>query len=275
MYPLAAGALSQPDERVKQASAQLLERLNRLPPAPLKVVTLGSYQVSQGRRQISIRELKQRRCGELLALLLFSPAHRLTVEQVIESLWPDGDPLYTSRMFHHATSSLRHLLEPDLPNRLPSRYLAVEEGEVSLNLPPGSQVDFEEFERCCQQGDWEAALTWFGGEYLPNYLYSDWTVVFRQRAGTWAQSALGTLAEKRLAEGHFTEALDFSQRLLELEPWHEPAVMVAMRAYQGLNNPAGALRLYRRLEKTLKSELDAAPDVALQALARELARKKR
>jgi DNA-binding SARP family transcriptional activator len=274
LYPLVGHFLNGADEALRQASSQILERIGRLTPAPLRIVSLGKFEVSQGLRRIPGRDLNQRRSGELLALLLFSPDHCLSTEQVAEALWPDKDPQTAQRLLHHSTSSLRQALEPELPPRLPSRYLQVEEGQVVLSLPRGSWVDYAAFERHCRAGEWEAALSLYGGELLPPYLFADWTTLLRQRIGHWIQSALLSIAERRLREDRFAEALELMQRLLAIEPWQEHGVWIAMRALQGLNDPAGALRLYRSLEKTLRAELDAEPLEELQALARELTRKR-
>jgi DNA-binding SARP family transcriptional activator/tetratricopeptide (TPR) repeat protein len=274
LYPLVGHFLSSPDESLRGASQQILERIARMAPAPLRVVCLGRFEVSQGLRRIPTRDLNQRRAGELLALLLFTPERCLSAEQVAEALWPEKDAATAQRLLHHSTSSLRQALEPDLPPRLPSRYLQVEEGQVRLLLPPGSWVDYEAFERHCRAGEWEAALSLYGGELLPPYLYADWSVLLRQRVEQWIQSALLTLAAQRLEEGRCAEALELGQRLLAIEPWQERGVWIAMRALQGLGDAAGALRLYRNLELTLRAELGVEPQTELQALAKALGRKK-
>ncbi len=271
-FPLLASLLDSDDANVVAVSKTLLGHLARVPPPPLRIVTLGRFEIRQIRRPIEKRALRQRRAGDLLALLLLAPGHTLSFDQVAEALCPERDSVAAQTFFHHATSSLRRALEPDLPDKFPSRYLEVEEGWVTLHLPPDSWVDSETFEAHCRQGEWEAALALYGGELLPEHLYADWAVAPRQRLAFLYQQALLAAAKDRLAEGHFTEALDACHRAMILEPWQEQAVLIGMRAFVGLSDRAGALRLYRNLEKALREDLDTTPSSELRALYQALIR---
>jgi DNA-binding SARP family transcriptional activator len=269
-FPLLAAYQNSSDVDLARACTILLDRLRRVPPPALRIVTLGRHEVHQGAHCIPKRALRQRRAGELLALLLLAPGHRLAFDQVAEALFPGKEPTAAQVLFHHATSTLRRALEPDLPDKFPSRYLEVEEGQVTLHLPPGSWLDLEAFEAHCRQGKWEEALALHGGDLLPDYRYADWSLAPRERLALLYQRALLAAAEAWLAEGRFVEALDACQRLLALEPWHEPAVLLGMCACAALNDLAGARRLYLKLEKTLHEELDTVPQPELQALYRSL-----
>ena len=142
-----ASFLNSDDLDVATVSETLLSHLERVPPPPLRFVTLGRFEVWQNARQVDKRTLGQRRAGELLRLLLISPGRTLARDAVIEALWPEKSPEAMQTPFHQATSALRHALEPDLPDKFPSRYLEVEGGQVTLHLPPGSWVDWEVFEQ--------------------------------------------------------------------------------------------------------------------------------
>ncbi len=269
-FPLLAAYQAGRDANLARTGALLLERLRRVPPPPLHVVTLGRFLVRQGHREVEARLLRQRRAGELLALLLLTPGHRLSAEQAAEALSPAKSTPAAQVLLHHATSALRHALEPDLPDKFPSRYLEVEEGQIALKLPPGSWLDVEAFEAHCQRGEWEAALALYGGELLPEYRYADWTLLHRERAALLYQRALFAAAAARLAAGRPAEALDACLRLLAVEPWHEGAVLLGMRAWVALGDVAAARRLYLKLAETLRAELNTAPQAALQAYYREL-----
>jgi DNA-binding SARP family transcriptional activator len=252
-------------------TAALLERLRRVPAEPLRVVTLGRFEVWRGMRRIDPSALRRRRADELLALLLLNSSHTLTFDQIAEALWSDKEPDAARIAFHHATSALRHALEPDLPDKFPSRYLKIEEGRVSLVLPPASFVDFEAFEAHCRHGEWSAALKLYAGDLFLDYLYEDWAIMPRQQLSLRYQQALRAVAEEHLKSSRFREALDTCLRLLALEPWHEQAVLLGMRACLALHDRAGALRLYHNLEQALRTELGITPCEELQALYRSLA----
>lgn len=269
-YPLIASSLANPDPAVAQAGANLLEHLKRVPPPPLKVRTLGGWRIQAGARTVEKNDLRRRRAGELLGLLLISPGRTLSYDQVAEALWPDKDPDTAQALFHHATSILRRAFESDLPEKFPSRYLEVVDGQAALRLPPASTVDFEVFAAHCRRQEWEAAVTIYGGEFLPEYRYAEWSILHRQSLAQDAQRALLAVAEAQQAQGHYTEALDACRRALALEPWLERAVYIGMQACLGLGDRPGALRLYKTLEKILRDELGVEPQAEIQALYRTL-----
>lgn len=265
-FPLIAAYLNDSDPEAAALAGGLVEHLQRVPPAPLHVVMLGSLRVSQGPQPVEPRALRSRRADELLALLLLAPGHTLSFDQIVEALWPDKEPAGTRALFHQSTSALRRALEPDLPDRFPSRYLRVEEGRVALLLPPGSTVDYATFQEHCRRGEWEAALALYQGDLLPDHRYADWAISAREQAAGWCRRGLAQTARALLDAGRFEEALDACRRLLALEPWDEDAVDLGMRACLALNDLAGARRLYRQLERHLRDELGVEPQERLQAL---------
>ena len=272
-YPMINDGLKSNDKRLVEASHTLLEYLQRAQPQPLKIKTLGGWSLQSGELQIDDTTLKTRRAGELLGLLLIAPGHTLSQEQISESLWPNKEPSSAQDLLHQASSALRRALEPDLPEKFPSRYLRVEEGRIALVLPPGSEVDYEAFERHILHEAWEAALAIYRGDFLPEYRYADWCAA----QGEWLrqdyEQALLAMARQWIAEGCFRESLEACRKVLALEPWQEQAVLIGMQAWAGLGNTTAALRLYRTLEKTLQEELGVAPQAELQAYYQALLNK--
>lgn len=271
-FPLIIAGLNCGEKSTAKACSILLEHLQRVPPPPLKISTLGGWRVQVGGRVVENQALRQRCSGELLGLLLINPGHSMVAGQIIETLWPEKEAAATQALFHHATSTLRKVLEPDLPEKFPSRYLDVSDGQVTLRLPPSSTVDYEIFTTQCRRGEWGLALAGYGGEFLPQYRYADWTVSQRQWIAQNYQRALLEIAKRWLAEDRCSEVLDACRKILDAEPWQEQAVLLGMRAYLKLENPSGALRLFRALEKRLYEDLGVEPQAELQSLYRSLLR---
>ncbi|MBN1811380.1 MAG: tetratricopeptide repeat protein, partial [Anaerolineae bacterium] len=206
-FPLLAVHLNSDRSSVVSISETLLSHLERVPPPSLHVVTLGRFEVRQGTRTIPDQAWRKRRAGELFRLLLISPGRSLFRDQVAEALWPEKSPGSTPALFHKATSALRHAMEPDLPDKFPSRYVAVEEKRITLRLPPNSLIDFEAFERHIRAEEWEEALQLYQGELFPEDRYADWAVVQRERlAQDYVRVALAA-ARGWFAGGRFDEVL--------------------------------------------------------------------
>ena len=219
---------------------------------------------------ISKESLRQRRAGELLALLLSSPGYTISAEQIIEAMCPEKEINAAMDFYHHAISALRHLLEPDLPDRrFPCRYLDVNEERVTLIIPPGSILDFLEFEKCFIKNDWEKVVGLYEGEYLPMFRYLDWSIELRQHYADLFEHSLLALAGDRLKSRAASECLHLVRRVLLHNPWHEQAVAMGMRAALEMNDRITAIKLYQHLEKILENELGITPQQEIQQLYSE------
>ncbi len=267
LLPWIAKMLNARDPILAESGSILFDHLMRLSPPPLQVRTLGQYTLQIGPHPVTKESLRQRRAGELLALLLSSPGYTLSAEQVCEAMCSEKDPCAAVDFYHHAISALRRLLEPDLPDRrFPSRYLEVSEERVTLKIPPRSSIDFLEFERYVQEKDWEQAIALYQGEFLPVYRYTEWSITLRQHLADQFEQALLALAAQRLAAGDAAACLKLARRTLLHNAWQEQAVALGMRAALALGDRVAAMKLYQRLEKDLDGELGIAPQEELQQL---------
>jgi DNA-binding SARP family transcriptional activator len=273
VYSLAA-YLHDPRPNLAKAAGDLLGIIQDVPSKPFRIITLGGLAIRIGARKVDAHALRQRHAGELLALLLSSPGYSLSAEAVGDALCPEKEPCAVTDFYHHAISALRRLLEPDLPDRrFRCRYLEVSEERVTLILPPGSRIDFLDFEQAVQNKDWEKALDIYRGEYLPMYCYSGWTIVLRQHFADLHEQALLARAAELLEVGEATGCLDLARQALLRNSWNERAVELGMQAALELGDWVTAIKLYQRLEKTLDQELGLAPQEELRQLY-SLARKR-
>jgi DNA-binding SARP family transcriptional activator len=283
-FPLLAAHSRSTNPQARSAAEQLLSRLAQVPPRPLRVVGLGRFEVWQGRRLLGERDWQRRRTGELFRLLLLAPGHALPREAVLEALWPNQPAMAARNQLHQATSTLRHLLEPDLPERFPSRYLDFGGERLALNLPLGSSVDFEQWEQALREAlaiptapdanarleALQQAVTSESGELFPADRYADWAAPAREGLAALRLNALVALAGLCLAAGRPEQGLEACRHVLAVDPWREEAVLTGMQACLSLNDRPGALRLYQALEATLRADLDLAPRADLQQLAATL-----
>jgi LuxR family transcriptional regulator, maltose regulon positive regulatory protein len=103
------------------------------------------------------------------------------------------------------------------------------------------------------------AIELYGGPYLPDTTYEDWTVVERERLMLLfneAALALGRLLE---TDGQTHEAIGLAWRVIENDRANEDAYQLLMRAHAALGERSTALRLYARCIAALREELGVAP----------------
>lgn len=277
-FPLIALYLRSRDPETRQATARLLSLLANVPPPPLRIITLGQFAVWKGNHRIQDASWLRRKSGELFRFLLLQPNRTAIRDVIIEALWPDSSSEKPSDLLHQSTSALRHNLEPDLPDKFPSRYLRVEGETITLLLPPGSQVDFQEFENLLSVAlasnnieRLKDAIKLYNGDLFPADRYNTWSEERREITRQLYQRALLALATDYLNQDQLFQAINCCRQVLRMDAWSEDAVLLCMQAYDKMQDVPHALQVYRTLQQTLKADLNIAPRLDLQQFAQTLA----
>ncbi len=276
-FPLIAIHLRNRNQKARQSAEALLQHLAKVPPPPLRIYCLGQFTVYQSQRRIQDQAWQRRKAGELFRYLLLKPNHSAGREEILEDLWSEHSPDNAQDLFHQATSTLRHILEPDLPEKFPSRYLSVEGERVYLNLPPGTLVDFEQFEtlvqraiQTCSIENLERALSQYIDDLFPMDRYKDWSTSRRESLGDLRQRGILALGQAYLKQERTLDALACSRRVLTLDSWNEDAALLGMNACLAMGDMPRALRIYKEIEQVLKEELAITPRSDLQTIANKI-----
>jgi DNA-binding SARP family transcriptional activator len=209
---------------------------------------------------------------------LLQPKRSASREQILETLWPELEPDNGLDILYQATSTLRRILEPDLPEKFPSRYLIIEGERISLVLPPGSYSDFDHFEnelpvaiRNRKVEELQTLLALHEGELFPMERYSDWILERRNQVENLYLQGLHSLGMLHLIDQDYYQELEISRKILKIDPWNEDAVLMGMQAFLGLKNTPRALIFYEDFRVTLEKELGIKPRPDLRELAAEIA----
>ncbi|HEV3309988.1 MAG TPA: DUF6788 family protein [Chloroflexota bacterium] len=225
-------------------------------PQPLSVRTLGSLHVTLP-SGASVSWPKRQR--ELFTLLLSAPNGVVPRDEVADTLWPDSDGLKAHQSMRATVSALQRLLG--------SRTLVRMEGPVvALSLPAGSRDDvlFEQAARVAlataSVGGMITAIELFGGVYLSEVLYSDWTGYRRRMLSDLRRHLVLRAAGAGAAGADRSTIAGWLEELLRDDPCDEGAARLLMRRYLEEGNRTAALRLYRRLVTALKQDLEADPE---------------
>ena len=203
---------------------------------------LGDFEVFVDSQPVPAEAWVQRRATDLVKLLALASGHRLSRDDVLETLWPTLSPEAAAANLHKAASYARRALG--------DRGAIVLRGGV-VELAPGAEVstDVERFER----GDAAA----YRGDLLPDDPYAEWTLGPR-----------AALRERRLAvmrsRGRWEE-------VLREDPADEEANRAVMRRRAASGDRPGAARQFRALTEEL-SRLGLEPSAETLALQRELTR---
>lgn len=278
-FPLVAAYARQGQSALRQPAELLLGRLVGVAALPLSIHALGEFVVRRGAHPVDRKALQRRRAGELLRFLLIQPNFSAPREAVLEALWPEQPMSKGQDLLHQATSTLRRALEPDLPDKFPSRYLQIESDRIALMLPDGSTVDYLQFMAVMRGAEptfdeVNQAIALYQGDLFVEDRYADWAELHRGEVADLYHRALLLRARAHLNADNAHAALADCQTILARDACHEEATLIAMHAHIHLANRPAALRLYHKLEQALDRELQLAPREDLMHFAAMLRQRK-
>jgi ATP/maltotriose-dependent transcriptional regulator MalT/DNA-binding SARP family transcriptional activator len=258
---------------VRQAAEQALSRLVYRPPYKLRIRTLGAFIVWRGDQEVRDREWRSSKARQLFQLLLTERGRTLPRDRVLEALWPEMESDAAANNLRVTLNRLSKAIEPDRPDGAPPAYILQQGETYGFNAASEYQIDAADFadavaegQRAIRRGQRAAAIAAFrtamslyGGPYLPDNMYEDWTVVERERLSMLFNDAAIRLGTLLLDEGLAHDAIGLGWRVLENDRAHEDAYRLLMRAHASLGERSTALRLYARCTAMLQEELGVAP----------------
>jgi SARP family transcriptional regulator, regulator of embCAB operon len=242
----------------------------------MQFAVLGPLEVRNGASPVRLRGPRQR---ALLCALLAEPNHPVSVDQLIDWLWPGGEPPSAGAVIQEHVSRLRRALEPDRPPWSEPGLLLRRYPGYLLKVRP-EQVDALCFARLVDQG--RAALE--RGEPAPAAdLLGRALDLWRGRAMAdvalvgAAQGAIARLESLRLsatalridadlALGRHVALVPELEGLVRAYPLDERFAGQLMVALYRCGRQAQSLSVYQRVREILAAELAIEPAPPAQRL---------
>ncbi|WP_117209222.1 AfsR/SARP family transcriptional regulator [Allorhizocola rhizosphaerae] len=240
--------------------------------AQLAFVVLGPAELLVDGKRVA---LPGPRARAILALLALRAGQRVSMDRLIDALWPQGPPAYARNQLQGYVSKLRRLLPAGVLSTLPS-------GGYRLEADPES-VDAHRFERLARTGEQaladgrlddaahtlEAALALWPG---PTTTDADWSLApaERPRLHELHRCALEYRIDVDLRRQRFGDVIGRLQDLVAAHPLHEGFRLRLMRALHGSGRHAEALAAYRDAHRVFTDELGIEPSTELKSLERAI-----
>lgn len=234
-----------------------------------EITLLGSFGVRYEGRQVSLPLSLAAQALKIVTL-----RRRISVDELVELLWPEAYPGVGNRR-------LRNVL---WRNRASCGDLLYRDGNF-ICLANDAVVDADRFRTAAEEAIVERdparssdlareALTLYPGELLPGDHYVDWPTATRESLARLFVALLDRLVVRAIAEDQIHEALGYLDRLIDADPYEEPHYLKAAELHAGLGNVNRALSVLTRAERNL-SELGMAPSSELRRVRAELDRFRR
>ena len=115
-----------------------------------------------------------------------------------------------------------------------------------------------------------SGLALYGGDYLPDALYEDWSSEEREQLLALYLRTADRLASELIEQGAHEEGLELCEAILSKDSCWERAYRLMMAAYAAQGNCSQALKTYHRCVEVLRGELNVGPSAETRALYRKL-----
>jgi LuxR family maltose regulon positive regulatory protein len=264
-----------PSPAVKRTREAAIKTWTETPPEPLSIQTFGRFTVLH--RKIAVSW--PRASSKTVFQYLLHQARPVPVEELIEVLWPGSMLAAARKNLHQAVAGLRHALEPEIPSGFPSRYVQPAYGAYELVLPRGSTVDNVLFTQQSSQlgslADLEKAVALYTGDFLADNPYAEWAMPKREQLSDRYRDILLRLGIIYLEVGRPDDCAHVMRRLIEQEPWSEDGTLWLMKACQARGDRTAGLRVYQKLQRRLRDDLDIDPRPDLAELYQQMSKGER
>jgi LuxR family transcriptional regulator, maltose regulon positive regulatory protein len=241
-------------------------------PWPIRVLTLGRFQIEQGGAALSFGGKVARKPLELLQFVIASGGCDVSAATVMFALWREFEGDKAKSAFNVALHRLRKLLDDD-------DAVQLELGRVSLN-PKRVWVDCLAFEQLvdatagtAQHGlttqavsSLRRAVAMYGGHFLHETEDEPWQMVCRTRLASKFKRSVMLLARDDVSnrDSHAVRAL--LERALELDPMAEDLARELMQLLSASGEQAAALSVFEHCKAAIARGLGAKPAAATLAL---------
>jgi len=233
--------------------------------AAVELRLAGTFRVVRDGAQLTDGEIGSRKSRTLLKLLAVERPGLVTIDRIVEILWPDDRPAAPEQNVATMVSRLRAVLGAEL----------IQGGRAGYRLAagPGVVVDLDAAAGFCEQAEGKlgtaAAVALAAAERAHELLsagtaigeeqYADWADPAREQVRELLRRVRLAAAEASLATGDAQRAASYAEAAVAADPLDEAAHRWYMSAAAAAGEQARALAAYEALRQRLGRELGADP----------------
>ncbi|MFF0722537.1 BTAD domain-containing putative transcriptional regulator [Micromonospora sp. NPDC003816] len=247
----------------------------------MRVQVLGGLVVHVGSITLTLGTPKQQ---TVLAVLACNAGHLVSVDQLVDELWPDGPPPSAVPNVRTYAANLRRGIESMLPGRevlvrtRDGYRLLVERTEVDVyafQSEVGAARALIGVDEAAAAKLLDKALARWQGPMLTGVALGPALLAHVASATEDRMLAAELLAELQIRLGRYEPVLPLLRELLAREPLRERAHLLLMRALHLRNDHAGAIAAYAAARRMLREHLGIEPGAELRKLYRQIVEQER
>jgi ATP/maltotriose-dependent transcriptional regulator MalT/DNA-binding SARP family transcriptional activator len=222
----------------------------------IQVQSLGRFRVLHEGEPIPLAAWQSRKARDLLKILVARRGRPTPRDYLMEALWPEQSPGRLGNRLSVLLSTVRSVLDPE--KRLdPDHFVAADKTSVWLQYE-NLVVDVERFLAAAREGlerrrsgragaraRLAAAEAAYAGDFLEEDAYEDWAIALREEARAAYVEVARALAEDAAAAGDADAAGRYYLRILERDPYDEPAHLGLVAALETAGRHGESRRYFR------------------------------
>ena len=233
----------------------------------LEVRLLGPIEVERDGAPVALGGQKPR---ALLAVLALDPGRVVSVDALVEALWPGEPPETAAHAVQVYVSQLRKALGPVIATRAPGYELELARERVDAprfaRLTQQGRAALEGGDPTAAESALREALALWRGPALADFVYEPFAQTEIARLEELRTVAVEERIEADLALGRHAELVSELEALVQAQPLRERPRAQLMLALYRSGRQADALASYRSARETLVEELGIDPGPELREL---------
>jgi len=244
----------------------------------LRIQTLGDFRI--WRDNVPVTHFGDDHAERLIKILITARGQDLSVESLIQTLWPGESPRTHSALLGATVNHARRALEPDLPRPNDSHFIIRNGSQYSFNHLANVEIDSEQLRRVVSEGrqheheresaealhDYETARQIYQGDYMPSERSELWAVQERTMLQALYADALNRTADLYSGGGRLDDAIEAANLALQVDAYNESTYRRLMRYHACKGERHAAISAYRTLEKLFSEFMDQTPSSLAQDL---------
>jgi DNA-binding SARP family transcriptional activator/predicted ATPase len=241
----------------------------------LRIRLLGGFNLSCD--DLPVQAVNSGRLHSLLAYLLLHRDAPQPRQHLAYLFWPDATEVQARNNLRQLLHQFRHVL-PGADG-----FLTADTNTLRWRDNASFRLDVADFEHALAQAVAAAqsdgrdvqgaalaeAVGLYRGDLLPS-CYDEWIVPERERLRQRYLTAVALLVHVLDAQRDYSGAIQYAQAWIRHDPLAEDAYRALMRLLALTNDRAGALRVYQRCVRILRSELGVEPGPATHDIYQRL-----
>ncbi len=212
----------------------------------------------------------------ILALLGAHPGQRVSIDRLVDALWPDEPPRSAEASIQVHISKIRRIFEPDLAPRAESSCLRHEPGAYVLALPR-DELDITAFLDAAADAEAtdsvsaaDTALSLWNDPPFAEYVDEPWAIsTATELRRVHLATAIGHY-ERALRDGRGRAVVDNVRADLGAHPYNEQLTGILMRVLYQDGDQTAALDVAAALRRRLLDELGLDPTPELRELEHQI-----